>query len=81
MHSDYVGQFSIPPGSESKFSFFVSPGEHELQVYYHFEENYPISTSVSKTYTVWPLGTGEITIQLMRTHYYAGSLMESLASG
>lgn len=81
MHGDYVGQFAIPPGNKREFSYFVSSGEHELRVYYHFEEINSISTSISRTCTVWPLGTEEITIQLMRTHYYADSLMDTLASG
>lgn len=70
IHGDYMDNFAIGPGNHAEFSYFVSSGDHELRIYYHFEEPNSYSTSTTRTYSVWPLGTEEITVFLRPNHYY-----------
>ena len=69
IHGDYIDNFAIPPGNHKEVTRFVSSGDQELRIFYHFEEPNSYSTSISKSCTVWPLGTEEITVILRPTHY------------
>lgn len=59
-------QSDLQPQEEIKSSYTVTPGTHDLLIYYWYEGNtsYYFQHFISRTYTLWPFETEEDRVYL-----------------